>query len=184
MFPLPPRRAVKEIGRARLQANSGTLPTTLGNKFPEPKGARGGERQTQHVAEHRPVFMPSDRGSRTILGDQDLLHVRKDETRSGLNLAVDVEQKRRNRNCRHDFVAAEIVPPAERHNPTFAFKTVELELLKGEIRNLIHQPAFVPVGNGFRAVVEAGRKRWRRGNRKQAGLMCCHSGTAGERLIM
>ena len=61
---------------------------------------------------------------------------------------------------------------------------MELELLKGEIRNLIQQPAFVPVGNGFRAVVEAGRKRWRRGNRKQAGLMCCHWGTAGERLIM
>jgi hypothetical protein len=62
--------------------------------------------------------LPSDRGSRAILGDQDLLHVRKDETRSGLNLVVDVEQERRNRNCRHDFVAAEIVPPAERRLPS------------------------------------------------------------------
>ena len=103
--------------------------------------------------------MPPDRRARTIFGDQDLLQARQDEARSGLNLAVDVEQKRRNWICRQGFVLAEIVAPTERHNPPLAFKTLKLEFLERQLRNLINQAALFLRHNGFGAIAKAGRIR-------------------------
>jgi hypothetical protein len=87
--------------------------------------------------------MPSDRRARSILRDQNLLQIMKNETGSSLNFSANLAQKWRDWICGQRFMFTVIVAPPERHDAPLTFKSVKLELLEGKRCDLCQQAALL-----------------------------------------
>ena len=108
VLPLPSRPAGKQIRRAWLQAKRRALPLAIGESLPQTKAARRGERKAHHIAEDRPILVPTDRCTRCVFRHKHLFQATKYKSRRGLNLVADIPKKGRNRIGRQSPVLIEV----------------------------------------------------------------------------
>ncbi len=100
MLPYPPGRACEQVRGPRLKTQGHALPDSIAFALSEAEPARRSQGESHHVAEDGPILMPTDRRTRRIFGNPDLLQFGKGKPGRGPDLSAKLVKKWRDWICR------------------------------------------------------------------------------------
>jgi hypothetical protein len=142
VFPFSPRRSPEQVGRPRFSSERHTIPSHRSSP-PEPERTGGEQRNSDDIAEHRLVLVPTYGGSGRILGNQHVAQFRTRQAGEVRRALPYRKQKVGHLRYLPQVSPAEVVVPAERHHAPFAEIAVEFELPQRELREPLHQCMFL-----------------------------------------